>query len=614
MRLLLLTLSTTLALQALTLPDMVQETLDSNPDLQKKISNYKATKYDLDRANAGYKPTVDVTAGIGLEHTEKDYDQGTGTQDIDKDLTRKDAKITATENLFRGFEDKYNVLEQKSRIEASRFTSIQDANALALRASEVYIAVLKQKKLLDLQHENVKTHERIYKMIREKNQAGLGRRSDMEQTEGRLALAYANYIAQQNNYQDAIVNFERVYGRIAAASMLEEPDAPALPADNYEGLLELARTYHPTLAVERANVETQQNKMEKERSAFYPRIDAELSADWSDDVGGIESQDQGYRAMLRLYYNLYNGGSDEAIRLQNLEYVTAQKQSLQDQQRAVIEKLKLAWMANQILMRQIRCLQLHADLTKQTSSSYAEEYQLGRRSLLDLLNAELEYNNARQQLRSAEKDLLFTRYRILDAIGLLHYALRTNIAEKVESELPEQLAFDIIEIDNLLLYGELEEFIDITSVCSVKYPEIEHSLYDTQEEEEPEPEEEMVVEKTATATKVTLNHAYFAFASAELSPQTKENIRSIAALAKENPAKIIEVHAHTDNMGTDQYNQLLSERRAENAKIELINNGIDEKRIETYGKGETTPIADNSNREGRRLNRRIEFYLEDPKP
>ncbi|MEA3373639.1 MAG: TolC family outer membrane protein [Campylobacterota bacterium] len=597
------------ALFALTLPEMVQNTLDSNPNMQREISNYKAVRYDLDRADAGYKPTLDLTGGIGMEHTEKDYD---GAQpDVDEDLTRKEARIVGTENLFQGFQTKYDVIEQEGRIDASRYTSIQEANTLALRASEVYIAVLKQKALLNLQDENVKTHERIYKMIREKNAAGLGRRSDMEQTEGRLALAYVNYISQQNNYQDAMINFERIYGEMRSASLLEEPNAPALPANTLEALENLAEIYNPTMAIERANIQSRQATMEKSRSTYYPKIDAELSADWSDDVDGVKSTDQGYRAMLRLYYNLYNGGSDEALRLQNLQYITSQKESLNEQQRAVLEKLKLAWMAHQILMRQIRCLNLHANLSKQTSSSYAQEYQLGRRSLLDLLNVELEFNNARQQVATAEKDLLFTRYRILEAVGLLHYALQTNVAEKVEAPLGEELAFNVLEIEDLALYGELDEFIDINSVCSVAHPEIEHTLYVA--EEEPEKEETLVVEETSTGAKLTIEHAHFAFGSAELSEATKKHIAVVAKMAEESPDKVLEVHAYTDSIGSELYNQYLSEKRAENAQKALIENGISQERIVIYGKGETNPIADNMNRDGRAKNRRIEFYLEYPK-
>jgi len=61
-----------LPLYAMTLNEMVQETLYSNPQMQKHVSDYKAIKYDLDRANAGYKPTLDVSGSYGYEKVEKE--------------------------------------------------------------------------------------------------------------------------------------------------------------------------------------------------------------------------------------------------------------------------------------------------------------------------------------------------------------------------------------------------------------------------------------------------------------------------------------------------------------------------------------------------------------
>ncbi len=128
-----------------------------------------------------------------------------------------------------------------------------------------------------------------------------------------------------------------------------------------------------------------------------------------------------------------------------------------------------------------------------------------------------------------------------------------------------------------------------------------------------ETEQEILrIEETATGSKITIEHAHFAFASAELSETTKKHIQFISEKVEESSDKNIEIHAYTDSMGTTEYNQGLSLRRAENAKSELIRDGIAAERIVTYGKGESNPVAENSTEEGRANNRRIEFYLKDP--
>jgi len=600
------------SLMAVTMEEMVQETLDKNPNMQKDIGNYRAVKYDLDKAESGWKPNVDFRADVGGEYTNRQYNSNPAL-DTEEKLIRNSASIVATENLFEGFATESDINEQKSRIVSSRFNTQQNANTLALRASEVYIEVLRQKALLNLFEENVNSHERIYGLIREKTEAGSGRRSDVEQSEGRLALAYSNYIAQVNNYQDAIVNFERVYGEALTASSLELPLAPSLPADTYEGLWIIAQQYNPTLQLEKANIKVQQARYEKDKGNYYPTIDAELAAARDQNVQGYEGENYNARGMLKLYYNLYRGGSDEALRLQNLEYITVQKESFNEQQRAVREKLKLAWLAHQITFVQIRCIRMHVEYAKKTAESYAQEYQLGRRSIVDLLNAELEYNDARKQLENAKSDVLFARYRILEALGLLNYALATNIEEKIDAKLPEDVTLSLRAFPDFDLYGEKENNVDIRNICRGTYKPLVI--------QEPEPIPDVipvssddiaiddVVEYMKESKPVIMDSLTFESQSAILSDGGKKYLAKIAKDLKDNSEFVLVISGHTDSIGTDTYNQRLSEQRANSAKEALIEAGVDPENVVVIGEGEMKPIADNNTSEGRALNRRIEMKM-----
>ncbi len=600
------------SLMALTMEEMVQETLDKNPNMQKDIGNYRAVKYDLDKAESGWKPNVDFRADVGYEHTDKNYEENRAL-DATSDLMRNSASLVATENLFEGFATEYDIKEQKSRILSSRFNTLQNANALALRSSEVYIEVLRQKSLLDLFEENVNSHERIYGLIREKTEAGSGRRSDVEQSEGRLALAYSNYIAQMNNYQDSIVNFERVYGEALTSSSLELPLAPSLPADTYNGLWTIAQQYNPTLLLERANIQVQEARYTKDKGNYYPSIDLELAAARDENVQGYEGTNTNARGMLKLYYNLYRGGSDEAIRLQNLEYITVQKESFNEQQRAVREKLKLAWLTHQITFRQIRCIRMHVEYAKKTAESYAQEYQLGRRSIVDLLNAELEYNDARKQLKNAQSDVLFARFRILEAIGLLNYALVTNIEGKIDAELPQDVTMSLRQFDKVDLYGENENNIDINNICKGSYEPLVIKTPEPIPEVIPVSSDDIaiddVVEYMKESKPVIMDSLTFESQSAILSDGGKKYLGKIAKDLIASDEYILEISGHTDSIGTDTYNQKLSEQRANSAKKALIEAGVKPETVVVIGEGELRPIADNNTSEGRAINRRIEMIM-----
>ena len=595
-----------LPLYAMTLNEMVQETLYSNPQMQKHVSDYKAIKYDLDRANAGYKPTLDVSGSYGYEKVEKEI--------FDNELMRREAGVIGRENLFRGFNTKYDVKEQEARIIGARESALQTANALALRSSEVYLQVLRQKSLLDLEQENIDTHERIYAMIRQKTEQGLGRRSDVEQTEGRLALAYANYITQMNNYQDALANFERVYGKNYPASQMQMPQNPSLPAGKLEDLQMIALEYNPTLKLETADVDTRQAKFNKDKSLFYPTIDAELSGDWNDNISGIKGQDDSYKAMLRLNYNLYNGGADEALRLQNMQYIESQRESRKDQERAVKEKVRLSWISAQVISRQLRCLELHSKLSKKASDSYTKEYQLGRRSLLDLLNVELEYNNARQKIINADHELLFSHYRILEAMGLLNYSLESKIEYDVEAELPEEMVLSLSQVTpELNLFHTGSGCVDINNVCMQAYKSVEQVVIDTETPDVNEVPQEITAllanGPDSSNEAMVMSHVLFKYKSSDITEETREYLGLVARELDKYPEKTLIVNAYTDSIGHRAYNIGLSQERADTVRQALIDSGANPSQIQAIGHGEENPIASNDTDEGRAANRRVEFNI-----
>jgi len=453
-----------LPLYALTLSEAVEKTLETNPQMQKSISDYIAIENDLDIAKSGWRPTLDFRGAIGEEHTEQIKGQSATGPGQSENLVRKEALLIANQNLFEGFGTKYDIKEQEARVNASRYGAMQDANSIGLRTTEVYLQVLRQNKILNLLHANVKTHERIYKMIKQKTDSGLSRRSDLEQTRGRLALAYANYISQQNNYQDAITNFERIYGTALSSADMLTPDLPLLPASGINGLFEVASKYSPTLIIQRSNINTQEARFEKEKQGFYPSIDLELSGEHNDDLDGVQGEDESYQAMIRLNYNLYGGGNDESSRVKNLQLITSEKENFNEQKRAVYEKIRLAYMADTILKSQIRCLKIHTNQTRKTADSYAKEYQLGRRTLLDLLNTELEYNSAQQSVENAVYDRLYARYRVLEASGVLPFVLKNSVPERVNAEVPSDLV-SVEDSSDVILRGEGEDFIDVTLIC-----------------------------------------------------------------------------------------------------------------------------------------------------
>ena len=110
--------------------------------------------------------------------------------------------------------------------------------------------------------------------------------------------------------------------------------------------------------------------------------------------------------------------------------------------------------------------------------------------------------------------------------------------------------------------------------------------------------------------KVTLKgDTLFDFDKSVVKPEGKVVLDRLAGQAKEMNLEVIVAVGHADWIGTDAYNQKLSERRAAAVKAYLVSKGIPANRIHTEGKGESQPVADNKTKEGRAKNRRVEVEV-----
>jgi outer membrane protein OmpA-like peptidoglycan-associated protein len=117
--------------------------------------------------------------------------------------------------------------------------------------------------------------------------------------------------------------------------------------------------------------------------------------------------------------------------------------------------------------------------------------------------------------------------------------------------------------------------------------------------------------KTDRGVVVTLGDVLFDTGMATLKPGAYTTIDRLATVLKEDAARKVLIEGHTDNVGSDEYNQSLSERRAESVQAALFERGVEASQISTVGKGETTPVAGNNNPAGRQQNRRVELVFQD---
>ncbi|MDH3901345.1 MAG: TolC family protein, partial [Gammaproteobacteria bacterium] len=203
------------------LHDVVSETISTNPDVQIARNQRKATEQEMEQARAGFFPTAEITVGNGVESSNNPTTRASGHGR--RSFNRTEAEILARQMLFDGFGTESEVDRQKARTNASAYTTFGTSETTALRAINTYLDVLNELQLVKLAEDNLKYHEKIYSQILKRSERGVGRKSDTQQTLGRLALAQTNLLTEENNHEDAVAAFLGVVGR--EPGTLEIPDS-----------------------------------------------------------------------------------------------------------------------------------------------------------------------------------------------------------------------------------------------------------------------------------------------------------------------------------------------------------------------------------------------------
>ena len=432
-------------LQAMTLTEAIQSTLDNHPELQASSSGRLIADEEVKIAKGGYQPTVDLIGGYGYSYEKGQYSEPLQTNHKAEDTTYANAEIRLRQMLFDGFNTPNEVARTEAVANSRAYYVQATAESLGLRTIEVYLDVLKRREMVALAKNNLMAHQRINDQIGLRNKQGVGSAADTDQSQAREALAENNLYTEEVNLADAEANFYSVTGR-----MPDELESPASIKGEVPADLSAARqsvlTFNPYLKSAQADVQAAEKQYESSKSKFYPRFDGELAANNNDssnsdyDFNNDEGNWHGWRAGVSMTYNLYDGMRDKAG-MQAAAYKINQAMEIRNNALRVInEDLSLAWNAMVNAEKQTSKARDYANFSARSREAYQQQFGLGQRSLLDLLDSENELFTANRRYTEIRYTEEFSRYRILGSIG--------ELLSKQQVVLPAT-ATEVSEVENM---------------------------------------------------------------------------------------------------------------------------------------------------------------------
>ncbi|HKM18591.1 MAG TPA: TolC family protein, partial [Aliarcobacter sp.] len=415
--------------------------------------DYRGT---IGRNNSGDLKDGDVSKGSSFNHNVSDSSYSHYTN-----------SLKLTQNIFNGFSTTEKINYQEARLFGAAYHYLENANDISFNMTQAYIDLLRSYQLLQNAKDNVAINQKIYEDVQSLYDQGLTTKSEMTKIYASLSLANSNMVVQQNNTMDKEFKFKRLYGRSVNVGTLEVPKLDLAMPESKQRATMVAIQNNPSMIVSSYNIKGAQALYREKKSKFMPTVDIEAEQMFNDYTKSnrFDSADDRQRIYAVLNWNLFKGGAHSADLQKSRSTINKELELQRDLKRQTIESLELSWSAYEMLGKQLTELYKYYEYSEETLSSYQSEYEMGRRTLLDLLSAQNDLISSKAQIINAQMDRLFAQYRILDAMGMLvssvlddkDYAkiikTTTNPLDLAKDEIPV-----LLDVDN-------DKVVDHLDIC-----------------------------------------------------------------------------------------------------------------------------------------------------
>ena len=396
----------------------------NNPVLNAQRAATRAVDEKVPQALSGFRPQVSAGADAGVAWSRTRLKSG-GT--VSGAVKTYDYGLTVTQNVFNGFTTINTTRSAEAQVLGARETLRNTEQNVLLDAVISYMGVVRDTAIVELQNQNVEALREQLRATRDRFDVGELTRTDVAQSEARLALAESQLIAAKAALNASRAAFRRDIGvdprRLSPARPVEH-----LVPKNLDASIAASENQHPAIAAARHGVDVASLQVKVAEGALLPIVSLEGTVSRAHDPSLSTSESSQASIFGRLTVPLYQGGAEysrvreskETLGQRRLEADTAR-----DEVRAAVVQSFGLLTASRF---QVEAAQAQVNAAQIALNGVQEEYRVGQRTTLDVLNAQAELVNARSLLITAQRDRVVNSYSLLSAIGRLNAEfLRLNV-------------------------------------------------------------------------------------------------------------------------------------------------------------------------------------------
>lgn len=425
---LLLTVSPAMAEQ-FSINDALRQAMQTNPGVGEASANRRATESELRQTQSTLLPQVRIDASYGPEK----FDQSPGfiapnlavpTTGSGPWRNGSQESVVVRQLLFDGFTSIHEVWRQTARVNAAAARVKERTELIALDAAEAYVDVVRYMRLVSLGEQNVANHEKIFANVNSRFSGGRAGEGDLEQSRERVENARAALAEFRRSLEDARAKYRKVVG-VEPYNLRFPGPLRGMPGSRDESLA-VALRFNSTISAAQSDVDAAKHAFKSTDGLFTPKFYLEGRATHYDNAfpyvsnpGTPAVTHEDYSGKVVMSWDVFRGGQDAWNRSEKAERFTEATMRHARLQRDAYESIDKAWNARTVTQTRISALASQLQADRKTIAAFQKEYELGQRSLIDLLNAQNQFFNASVSLTSARAVVVFADYQLLAAMGTL---------------------------------------------------------------------------------------------------------------------------------------------------------------------------------------------------
>jgi adhesin transport system outer membrane protein len=402
--------------QPLSLKEVIAVAIDTNPQIHQAEMNKQAIEFELEQARGLYMPRVTLEASAGVRRLENQTRRNLGIAN-DK-LYPLEAQIRAEQTLIDFGRRNGEKKSQAARVDGAALRVLERSEFVALQTARQYLDVLLQQRVVAAAEDNLTFHNSLVQDLAGGVQAGSISVADLQQSRERAKAAAVRVSEAIEALEVAKINLLSLSGLEVTDVQLPPAFTEKLPA-SLNDAIGLTRTRHPKVLEAIADVDAANAAAAKNKGDLFPTVGLELTGRIGDDIDAFRGETNDLQAKVVARWTMFDGGINRAKYQEYVRRASETRFAMHQTLREAEGDVRTAWNSKAAQTNVLRDLTEQSAATDELLLSYRDQFSVGRRSLLDVLDAQNTRFNVQVRAEIARFSEIFAQYQILASTNTL---------------------------------------------------------------------------------------------------------------------------------------------------------------------------------------------------